>query len=96
MLGGEATISLSSVILTCFPALYGIWAASKGECSIWGPAGCQSGGPARIAWGGFYEVTVRNCQLLRVVARSQSTALEIDRLTYLSLRGGWYFCYCYG
>ncbi|MGI8706726.1 MAG: hypothetical protein ACR2LG_00755 [Actinomycetota bacterium] len=60
-----------------------------GGSPVWSPDGSQ------IAFATDKEAPHEPTHIA-VNADGTGEALEIDSLTYLSWRGGWYFCYCYG
>jgi Tol biopolymer transport system component len=60
------------------------------ECCIGGGSPVWSPDGSHIAFETDKEAHIA------VNADGTGQALEINRLTYLSWRGGWYFCYCYG
>jgi Tol biopolymer transport system component len=80
---GSADGSAPSLLFESAPAPFG-----EGGNPVWSPDGAQ------IA----FESTTTDGEAVWLVTNADGTgdADEIDELRYLSWRGGWYFCGCYG
>lgn len=80
---GSPVGSAPSLLFESAPAPFG-----EGGNPVWSPDGTQ------IA----FESTTTDGAAVWLVANADGTgdAREIDELRYLSWRGGWYFCQCYG
>jgi Tol biopolymer transport system component len=80
---GSPDGSAPSLLFESAPAPFG-----EGGNPVWSPDGAQ------IA----FESTTTDGEAVWLVMNADGTgdAREIDELRYLSWRGGWYFCECYG
>jgi Tol biopolymer transport system component len=66
------------------------------ECCIDGGSPVWSPDGSHIAFATDKANETVNAGYLAIEADGTGEPREMDELTYLSWRGGWFFCYCYG